>query len=638
VTATSRLPARPDVLAPLRWARSHVALVVFCAAVGAYYLWSVWSSGSPFTFGTSGPDAYNQLSTGFLHGHLYLPLQPDPHLVQLPNPYDPIANGPFRNEQGSHDLSLYKGHFYLYWGPTPALLAFLPFRLLPLGDLPQGLAIFVFSFVGFCCSVAVLRALARRVAPDVPRWMLGAAALALAAGNAIPFTERRASVYEVAITAGFCLTFIALYLLVTGLQDGVRPRRLAFASLALGLAVGARPTMIVPALGLVVIAVWLVRRTADAQLRRTYALSLLGPVAVVGMALAAYNAARFGSPLDFGQKYQLSSYDPATKDPNKLAYVPPGLWYYLLARPHFTLGFPFVHLVPPPLSYPGTAPKQYDAVESIGGLLFLVPFTLMAFATPLVLRGGVRRAALSMIAAAAVIILMTSFALWGATMRYEVDFSSLLIVAAALGWIAWTLSQHGRRRRLLAMGGGALIAWGVACGVAISFSGYYNGLRIWDNGTFVFLQRLTSPLPTLLTRLDGNEPKLVDVYGPGLESDGDPGPGYKTLAGAIYGPPVLPLELTVVSGSPRRVGLGIAAVPTTTQPPPGTRLRISTPDTGRVLNMPAKFDTTVVPLSLHRGVNRVILSATGGPKAQLRVEGVQLTKAPPEAGTARGAR
>ncbi|MDX6714441.1 MAG: hypothetical protein QOH30_999 [Baekduia sp.] len=638
MTATSLRAARLDVLAPLRWARAHVGLVALCAAVGAYYLWSVWSTGSPFTFGTTGPDYYNQLSTAFLHGHLYLPLQPDPHLLQLPNPYDPIANGPFRNAQGSHDLSLYKDHYYLYWGPTPALLAFIPFRLLPLGDLPQTLAIFVFSFVGFCCSVAVLRTLVRRFAPDAPRWMLGAAALALAAGNAIPFTERRASVYEVAITAGFCLTFVALYLLVSGLQGGVRPRRLAFASLALGLAVGARPTMIVPALGLVVIAAWLVRRTADPQLRRTYVLALLGPVAVAGAALAAYNAARFGSVLDFGQKYQLASYDPATKSPNQLAYVPPGVWYYLFARPHLTLGFPFVHLVPPPWSYPFTAPKQYDAIESIGGLLFLVPFTLMAFAVPFVLRAAVRRAALAMVAAAVAIILMTSFALWGATMRYEVDFASLLIVAAALGWIAWALSLRGRGRRLVAWGGAVLIAWGVLAGVAIGLQGYYNSLRGADPGTYLFLQRITSPLPTILTRLGGREPKLVDVYGPGLESDGDPGPGYKTLASAIYGPPVAPLELTVVSGSPQRVGLGIAAVPTTTQPPRGTRLRISTPDTGRVLDMPAKFDSTVVPLSLHRGVNRVILSATGGPKAQLRVEGVQLTKAPPEPGTARAAR
>jgi hypothetical protein len=632
VTAASLRPARLDVLAPLRWARAHVALVVFCAAVGAYYLWSVWSTGSPFTFGTTGADHYNQLSTTFLHGHLYLPLQPDPNLLQLPNPYDPIANGPFRNAQGSHDLSLYKDHFYLYWGPTPALLAFMPFRLLPFGDLPQTLAIAVFAFVGFCFSVAVLRNLVHRYVPGTPRWMLGAAALMLALGNAAPFTLRRAAVYEVAITAGFCLAFIALYLVVTGLEGRVRPWRLAWASLLLGLAVGARPTMVIPALGLVVVAVWLVRRTPDARDRRTYALALLGPVAVVGALLAAYNALRFGNPLEFGTKYMLAGYDPALKKGNQLSYIPPGLWYYLFSRPHLTLGFPFFHLAPPPLSYPFTAPEGYDSVEQVGGLFCLVPFTLMILAAPVVLRGNARRAALALVAAGFGIIVMTAFAIWGATMRYGVDFSSMFIVAAALAWIAWARALHGRLRTLVAGAGAVLVAWGAACGVAIGLTGYYNSLRGSDPGTFLFLQRLTSPLPVVLDRLDGNQPKLVDVFGPGLESDGDPGPGYKELASQIYG--IQPLELTVLSGSPRRVGLAIMAA-TTLQIPPGTALRISTPDTGRVLDLPARFDATVVPLSLHRGVNRVILQATGPADAQMRVEGVKLTQAPPQSGTER---
>ena len=238
-TATVR-PTR--LLALPTWILKHKALIAFCALVGAYYLWTVWSSGSPIAFGQDrgtltaykgptslGHNYYNLLSDGFLAGHLHLLVAPDPGLLALPNPYDPAVNQNLA--LGIHDLSLYHDKLYLYWGPTPALLLYMPFRLLGLGDLPDTTAIFLFAFVGFCFSIACLRALAQRFAPDAPRWMLGAAAVALAFSNALPFTLRRVAIYEIAIAAGFCLSFIALYLVITGLRDGVRLGRLGAASL-----------------------------------------------------------------------------------------------------------------------------------------------------------------------------------------------------------------------------------------------------------------------------------------------------------------------------------------------------------------------------------------------------------------------
>ena len=75
--------------------------------------------------------------------------------------------------------------------------------------------------------------------------------------------------------------------------------------------------------------------------------------------------------------------------------------------------------------------------------------------------------AAGLIAIGLLIIVMASFALWGATMRYEVDFASMLLIVAALGWLGWAVRLSGLRRRLLAGGGVLLIAWGVACGVAV---------------------------------------------------------------------------------------------------------------------------------------------------------------------------
>jgi hypothetical protein len=70
---------------------------------------------------------YEYLAEGFLRGHTYLPVEPDPRLLQLSDPYDPVANRPYR----LWDASLYHGRYYLYYGPAPAITLMLPWRLAP---------------------------------------------------------------------------------------------------------------------------------------------------------------------------------------------------------------------------------------------------------------------------------------------------------------------------------------------------------------------------------------------------------------------------------------------------------------------------------------------------------------------------
>lgn len=621
MTATTTV--RPTRLLALpTWILKHKALVAFCALVGAYYLWTVWSSGSPIAFNQDRVDYFNLLSDGFLGGHLHLLVEPDPNLLALPDPYDPTANQGLR----LHDLTLYHDHYYLYWGPIPALLLYIPFRLLPLGDMPETLAVFIFAFVGFCFSIACLRALAQRFMPDAPRWMLGAAGVALAFGNALPFTLRRVAVYEVAITAGFCLSFIALYLVITGLRDGVRLGRLGAASLMVGLAVGARPNLLVWALGLVVIAAVLYRRTPNRRARLQIVGVLLGPVAFIGALLMLYNFVRFGSPTDFGQKYMLAGFDPRTHEGNKLAYVPPGMWHYLLSRPHLTPGFPFIYLEPPPGSYPFETPARYDdGIEVVSGLLPAAPFIVFAMVIPAVLRGAARRIALGILAVGLFILVLTTFVLGGATMRYEVDFASALLIAAALGWLGWAVRLSGLPRRLLAGAGVVLIAWGVACGAAFGIMGYYQGLRVYSPETFTRLQRLTGPIPTLVSAIDG-KPKTVDIYAPtGLESKSEPDPGVGSVTFPLWN---IPVVLTVASGSARDYGLQLSALPQQA-PPRGTSVLVRMPDTNRSFRVPGIFEPTIYPIRLRRGLNRIEFSITRPVGSKTRLADVHVVPLPP---------
>jgi hypothetical protein len=109
-------------------------LVLLLAVRFAFYLWTAatgWRSLAPRReLGRKGDRDFagfhNLLTEAFLAGQLHLTIPPDLRLLALPDPYDPVANAPYRLPEAS----LYRGKYYFYWGPAPVLLLFLPFRLL----------------------------------------------------------------------------------------------------------------------------------------------------------------------------------------------------------------------------------------------------------------------------------------------------------------------------------------------------------------------------------------------------------------------------------------------------------------------------------------------------------------------------
>src|ERR1035438_2785461 len=83
---------------------------------------------------------------------------------------DPTANGRFR----LHDASLYHGKYYLYFGPTPALVLFLPYKVLTGSHLPSSVAVALFCTGGFACSCALFFLLAKLEKWDIPAWLASA--------------------------------------------------------------------------------------------------------------------------------------------------------------------------------------------------------------------------------------------------------------------------------------------------------------------------------------------------------------------------------------------------------------------------------------------------------------------------------
>lgn len=594
----------------------RIALGVVLLLTLGFYMWTAAST-APFNFSPQDntSDIYNELTTGFLQGHLYLAQTPPAGLLHLKNPYDPAANAPY---QGIVNFAaFYHGHLYSAWGPTPVVTLYLPFRITGL-RMSESFSVALYGFIGLVCAVALLHVLVRRLVPGTPNWLLLIASAGLALSNVVPFLARRPSQYEVAVSAGYCFAMAALLLIALGLATSRRQSLLlAGGSLCLGLAVGARPSLLPLCLVVVPVAVYLIRRR-----NRSYRVlaPLLAPLVVCGVLLMAYDVARFGSITEFGSSYQIATVNTRTRPAEQLAYVPPGLFSYLLIPPRFALTFPHVFLksaadypFPFPNGYQGSPSDPY--VEPAGGLLAMAPITLLLFLLPFGWRRWREERRLWLVAAGLTVLGLLvvgelSYALWGTTQRYEVDYVTLFLLPAFLVWAALYSRLRGRRflRRGVAILGVAMTAFGAFAGAATSITGYYDELATEHPSTFSTLEDITSPLATIATMISGHA-GIARVYGPlpvTLPAD-TYGRTTESGAGTWLGSAG---TVTVVIDAPSAQSNVLVAA---AQPGPGTprgthfAVRVASPGRASMVD-PVRGRVVWMPIHLHWGLNRIKLS------------------------------
>ncbi|HTS17706.1 MAG TPA: tetratricopeptide repeat protein [Verrucomicrobiae bacterium] len=408
--------------------KAWVSLAAVCALVCGIYAYVAQSG---FLYSTSlnaADEYYNLLARGFRAGQLSLKREVPPGFAGLPDPYDRTANARY----GLLDLSYYRGKLYLYFGVTPAILLFWPYASLTGHYLSQKDAGVIFSMVGFLASVGLLGAVWRRYFAEVSVAVVAAAALALGLATFIPLLLARCDVHEVALSCGYALTIAALAALWRALHEAKRRGLwLAIASLAYGLAVGARPSLL---FGAVILLAPVIQGLRERRKSWVLPLAAIGPIVLVGLGLMLYNALRFNNPFEFGQHYQLSGQRQVTMRFFGLHY----LWFnfrvFFLEPAKWNHQFPFVHdsVVPP-------IPAGHGLVEHPVGVLTGIPLVWFALAVPLAWRDrspdarSTLRGFLAAVAALFGIVTLTLSLYFGACTRYEVEFLSPLMLLAAIG-------------------------------------------------------------------------------------------------------------------------------------------------------------------------------------------------------------
>lgn len=429
------------------------------AIVLLIYLWYL-TSGTMTTW-TPYSSYFDKLGSAFYAGQLHLLERPPDALLALDNPYD------YRNREGIGylwDALLYQGKYYYYWGPVPGLAVWMVKLIAGPQVVVEDQHLILAFTTGLNLVVALLLLRLRAVLyPNVPAWTL--LALVLLAGLAVPvlWLVNRPSVYEVAIAGGQFFLLLGLFAAVryvTRLNSS--PAWLLIAGLAWGAAVNCRLNLALAVGFFCLLLAWREfrshRQLAPAVTRIAW---LAAPLIIWAAAAGWYNAARFGSVLETGHRYQLTgmALTGNYSDTFSAAYILPSLYSYLI-RPLAVIpgDFPFVFA---PFIQESMwpwwirLPEHYYYPEPVAGVLAAVPAIWAVF---LPLLGWAREGWLwineyweprranpaerwvgFLLAGGAVSLLLPLLMFISSSMRYLADVVPVLVILAAIGyWSSWT--------------------------------------------------------------------------------------------------------------------------------------------------------------------------------------------------------
>ena len=478
------------------------AWVLLSAAIVCFYCWTATSSRVPFDWRLQETnDHFNLLTDGFLAGKLHLLVEPAPELLALKNPWDPVTNAPYR----LLDATLYKGRYYLYFGPCPVVMLYLPWRLLTGAPIPPSLADVLLLTAGYVFSCLLLLLLLK--ASNVrPHWLLkGIACASLGLAQISPMVLRRAAVYEVSLAASFCFFLGGMYFLARRLlKEDSSPALTLLAGALIALTPGCRPHFAVVAIVLWVIFVLhlvLSRHWRGRVLLREIVLFSV-PIGVSGLLLLWYNFARFGDPLEFGLKYVLSAREADFHASLSLDNLLPGLYYFLLLGIEFIGRFPYMKFYFPKAPfghYDWLSPDYFQ--EQVAGLFSLTPLYVAGVLAPLFLVWRKRWATpqisvvVAMLYTSAVTLLVCVCLTGWVSMRYSLDFAPLFLLLS-LFFLLLLIERADSRwaRSALIAFFAAGCAWGSLTSVALSINGYANALdeqnpRLFSRLATVFGQK-----------------------------------------------------------------------------------------------------------------------------------------------------
>ncbi len=393
---------------------------------------------------------YHKLAVSMSEGNLHIPLGMEEEISMLANPYDGSQRWTIPNSFDVWDTAFYNGHFYVYFGVVPVLLFYLPWYTLFGTEFSTWMGILIMGSLLLVGAFYLMRQIVKRYFPQTPFLLYVLLSLLLGNGTGTVMFMLRPDFYSLPILCAlaFSLWGLGLWLsaarrwtkqLKTTFDTGERPReksgvwwRLMLGSLCMALVAGCRAQFLMGSFLVFFIfakPVKLAFAHNKKQLCGYTAVALL-PYIVVAAGLMWYNAARFGSPFDFGANYNLTTNDMTLRG-FQLGRVVDGVYHYLFQFPNIGTRFPFV--------YPTAFESNYIGVtirENMYGGAFFVNILLWGLLFLRRVKDRLKKKGLFWPVIAMVgfgtVVLMADTQMAGILSRYYTDFLWLFLLAAII--------------------------------------------------------------------------------------------------------------------------------------------------------------------------------------------------------------
>lgn len=350
-------------------------------------------------------DYFNPLAKSFLAGRL-----------DIPNPI--VTN----------DLTFYKGKWYLYYGPIPALLL-IPFQLIKGRFIPAAYLGITFAALDAVVVWLILKRLEISYLKEkVKFWSEAVVLIFFVFGTNLVYLGTRSGVWFVSQTVSFLGPATGLWIL---LKKELTVKDYFIASVLIASSFFNRTVMLLM-MTLAVLRVaddyWFQKESRNKIFRKLAA--VVFPIVLFGTLFGLYNFARFGSPLETGVTYQDTSYYHFLKYAPQgffsLTYLPRNFWLMFLQLPKISISNVGISFLVNP--------------EGMS-IFFVSPLFLAAFLTIRNLwqnKGGVevrmvRYLWLTFLALLIPSLVYLNANYWEFGSRYAFDFSLILLVLAVLG-------------------------------------------------------------------------------------------------------------------------------------------------------------------------------------------------------------
>ncbi|MBO4278027.1 MAG: hypothetical protein J5925_06490 [Clostridia bacterium] len=414
--------------------------VLFSLFTCAVSIESEWLHDYPLPGSVDGYGCYPQMFDAFMKGRLDIDTDYDLTKINaLENPYNTSARRKATGETFGvlWDRAYYNGKIYSYFGIAPVVFLYFPVYALTGRVLSDALAAAIIAAVASVALMLLLRQLCARLKYKVPFLLMCAGAACLPFGALLYSTVTCANFYHIAVLAGVAAVSCAFaFLLGADRAKGIKRKLLfACAGVCAAATVASRPNLALYfAAALPLIAGIIITRPNGTKSMLLDAAAFAVPLFALGALIMLYNAARFGSPFDFGNDYQLTLWDMSGIYASA-ALTLPALFHYFLHPPVFNGTFPFLHPNGIRLeSYGVTRPVYVSG--TVGALWFPCVYGL-AF-LPYALKGSGKKAWISAGAAAAAVlaVVLVDMNYAGVHLRYAADIMFVLALGGVFACVA----------------------------------------------------------------------------------------------------------------------------------------------------------------------------------------------------------